>query len=274
MTTKILLIALSLSSFAHIVQSQVIQGKITDVVTNSPLPGANIIINTDNKGTISASDGTYQIAVPEPGNYTISCSFMGYIAVKKSVTVSDSIVKVNFVLAPDSKQLDEVIIQGEITSPVKRTGDALYTGSAITSKGISLMGASASSSVYNTLDIMPGITVEGQDAYGLSEKSVRIRCIRSTFSGMTIEGFSNYGIMPIGAREDIYDMENMKSVAVYKGATPSDLGTATGSKGGVIELQYKRPSDSLTVNTKQFVGASNYLRSFVRVDLIFVYCCQ
>jgi len=124
MTTKILLIALSLSSFAHIVQSQVIQGKITDVVTNSPLPGANIIINTDNKGTISALDGTYQIAVPEPGNYTISCSFMGYIAVKKTITVADSIVKVNFVLVPDSKQLDEVIIQGEITSPVKRTGDA------------------------------------------------------------------------------------------------------------------------------------------------------
>ena len=50
---------------------------------------------------------------------------------------------------------------------------------------------------------------------------------------MTVEGVPNYGIMPIGAREDIYDMENMESVSLYKGASPADLGTGSG-KGFVL----------------------------------------
>jgi len=267
MTNKILLIVICLSGFADFAQSQVIQGKITDAATGTALPGANIIINIENKGTISASDGTYQFTVPESGKYTLSCSFIGYITVERSVIVSDSAARVNFELDENLKQLEEVIVYGEITGPVKRTGDALYTGSAITSKGISLMGVSASSSVYNALDIIPGISVEGQDAYGLSEKSVLIRGINSKFSGMTIEGFPNYGIMPIGSRDDIYDMENMQSIALFKGAAPADLGTATGSKGGVIELQYKRPSDSSSVHFRQSAGTENYLRSFIRIDI-------
>jgi iron complex outermembrane receptor protein len=248
-------------------QTQVIQGKITDTETGRPLYGANVMINTLNIGAISSFDGTYHIAVSGPGYYMISCSFIGYVTIEKKVDVTKNIVNVNFELNPDYKQLEGVIIQGEITSPVRRTGDALYTGSALTSKGITLMGPSANSSVYNTLDILPGIAVEGQDAYGLADKTMRIRCISSIFSGMTVEGFPNYGIMPIGARDGIYDMENMKSIAVYKGATPSDLGTATGSKGGAIELQYKRPSDTFTFHVKQSAGTSDFFRSFARLDI-------
>jgi iron complex outermembrane receptor protein len=253
--------------FLQALKSQVIQGIIIDAVTGSPLAGANIIVKQENKGTVSVSDGSYQLTINNPGTYEIICSFIGYITIKKHVTISDSLVEVNFKLKPDIKKIDEIIIQGEITGPVKRTGDALYTGTALTSKGISLLGASANNSVYITLDIMPGIAVEAQDAYGLADKTVRIRGIKSNFSGMTIEGFPNYGIMPIGARDDIYDMENMQSVAVYKGATPSDLGTATGSKGGAIELQYKLPSDSFSVTIKQSAGTSNYFHSFARVDM-------
>lgn len=249
------------------INSQVIQGIITDEATGSPIAGATILVNEVNKGTVSMPDGSYQLKLNNGGTYELICSFIGYALMKKQVTTVSSNIEVNFVLKPDCKKIDEIIILGEITGPVKRIGDALYTGSALTSKGILLLGASANNSVYNTLDIMPGISVETQDAYGLSDKSVRIRGIKSSFSGMTIEGFPNYGIMPIGARDDIYDMENMQSVSVYKGATPSDLGTATGSKGGAVELQYKQPSDSISVTIKQSYGTSNYLRSFARIDM-------
>ncbi len=267
MEIKKIVFIVSFIFFLQALKSQVIQGVIIDAATGSPLAGANIIVKKENKGTVSISDGTYQLTVNNHGTFEITCSFIGYISIKKHVTLSDSLVEVNFKLEPDNKKIDEIIIKGEITGPVKRTGDALYTGTALTSKGISLMGASTNTSVYSTLDIIPGIAVETQDAYGLADKSVRIRGIKSNFSGMTIEGFPNYGIMPIGARDDIYDMENMQSVAVYKGATPSDLGTATGSKGGAVELRYKQPSDSFCVTIKQSAGTSNYFRYYTRVDM-------
>jgi iron complex outermembrane receptor protein len=266
MSLKSLLVITGHFLFLITGKTQTITGTIFDASTGNPLPGASIAVSQKKNGTISNQDGTYIIRGLEPGEYTIKCSFVGYSPEEKNIEITDQPIRVNIELNPFNRQISEVVIEGEITGPVRRAGDALFTGSAITRKGIKLMGASASNSVYNALSIMPGITIEGHDAYGLSDKNVRIRGIRSTFSGMTIEGFPNYGIMPIGARDDIYDMENINSVSVYKGAAPADLGTATGSKGGVIELKYKRPADSLQVDLQQSAGTSAYLRSFGRVD--------
>lgn len=260
----ILIFGLLLSTSAF---SQAIYGTVTDQATSNPLAEASLKLMPGNTGTISSEKGNFILEQLKPGKYTLQCSHIGYQPMKKQIHITGNDVMVHFELQPTIRQIDEIIVQGNITGPVKRTGDLLFTGTAITQKGVSLMGASAANSVYNTLDIMPGIAVENNDAWGLSGKTVRIRGIRSTFSGMTIEGFPNYGIMPIGARDDIYDMENMESVSVYKGAAPADLGTATGSKGGVIELKYERPADSLRMKIKQMAGSSAYLRSFARVDL-------
>ncbi|MFO8001188.1 MAG: TonB-dependent receptor [Marinilabilia sp.] len=247
--------------------SQTIRGTVTDASSGKPLPGANISITPGNKGSVASEEGFFEIPDADTGEQTIKCTFIGYRPMKKSINPAegDTLI-VNFTLMSEQLRIGEVVVQGGITGPVRRAGDALFTGSAITSEGISLMGTSANNSVYNALDIMPGITVEGHDSYGLSDKAVRIRGIRSTFSGMTIEGFPNYGIMPIGARDDIYDMENMNDVSVYKGAAPADLGTATGSKGGVIELKYRRPDDSASADIRQSAGSFGYTRSFARVD--------
>jgi hypothetical protein len=46
---------------------------------------------------------------------------------------------------------------------------------------------------------------------------------------MTVEGVPNWGGNPIGPRDYIYDTENFQGIAVYKGATPADLGTGVGA---------------------------------------------
>jgi iron complex outermembrane receptor protein len=183
--------------------SQVIYGTVTDKATSEPLAGAALKLMPDDTGTISSEKGHFNFEQLNPGQYTLQCSYLGYQQVEKQINITDKDVVVNFELQRTIRQIDEIIVQGNITGPVKRAGDVLFTGTAITKNGISLMGAGAGNSVYKALDIMPGIAVENNDAYGLSGKTVRIRGIRSTFSGMTIKGFPNYGIMPIGARDDI-----------------------------------------------------------------------
>lgn len=263
------LIVILIFAFLHITSafSQAIYGTVADQATSEPLTGASLKLMSQNTGTVSSHNGKFSLKELKPGTYTLQCSYVGYQPKEKEIRITDNDVEVHFELQRNIRKINEIIVRGNLTGPVKRTGDLLFTGTAITKKGISLIGTSGANSVYNTLDIIPGIAVENNDAWGLSGKTVRIRGIRSTFSGMTIEGFPNYGIMPIGARDDIYDMENMESVSVYKGAAPADLGTATGSKGGVIELKYDRPADSLRIKIKQMAGSSAYLRSFARVDL-------
>lgn len=255
--TVVLMIVIQGISFAQ----NIIQGNIYDE-NNIPIPGANIIVPNTNIGVTGNENGYFKIeSKDEIKAIVISC--LGF----KTDTITDISGKLKIKLQTAIANINEITIAEKYTKPVKRTSDAIYTGSAITKAGINLMGASASNSVYNALDFMPGVNVESNDAYGLGEKTVRIRSIKNYFSGMTIEGFPNYGVMPIGARDDIYDMENMQQIAIYKGATPSDLGTATGSKGGAIELKRKRPSKKFATELHQSYGMNNFMRTFLRIDL-------
>jgi iron complex outermembrane receptor protein len=176
----------------------------------------------------------------------------------------------NDLMAGDEKSdvyvLEDITVTGELIRPTKQTGDSLYTGTSVTKKGIELLGTPAKTSVYNVLDILPGINVESNDPYGLSGKDIRIRGLKGFYSGMTVEGIPNYGIMPIGAREDIYDMENMESVSLYKGASPADLGTGSGNRGGSVELQLRRPEDKAGVEVSQSFGSKDFVRTFLRID--------
>lgn len=262
MKLKIIVSFVSFLIVIHSIAQGEINGKVIDKTTNQPITGANILISKTMHGTISNKEGIFHLK-SDTIIKSITVSFIGY----KSEVINKPSQEIIISLTPTASELDEVIVNAAYTKPVKRTSDAIYTGSALTEKGITLMGISASNSVYNAIDLMPGINVESNDAYGLSEKSVRIRCIKDYFSGMTLDGFPNYGIMPIGARDDIYDMENMQQIAVYKGATPADLGTATGSKGGAIELQFRRPLENFGIQMSQSAGMNNFTRSFVRFDL-------
>jgi iron complex outermembrane receptor protein len=162
--------------------------------------------------------------------------------------------------------LGTITVQDRLILPIKQTGDSLYTGSSVTKKGMELIGTPAETGIYNALSILPGTNVESLDPYGLSYSYTRVRGLKEMFIGMTVEGIPNYGIMPIGAREQIFDTQNLKSVSLYKGASPADLGTGSGNRGGAIELQLRRPEDRIGAEIGQSFGSDNFMRTFLRVD--------
>ena len=71
------IIALLLSSFSS-GQSAEVRGRITDANNNEAVPFANIIVVGTNKGTISNTDGSFQISGLEPGYIQLKVSFIGY----------------------------------------------------------------------------------------------------------------------------------------------------------------------------------------------------
>ena len=166
----------------------------------------------------------------------------------------------------DVPVLKPITVMGELIRPTRQAGDSLYTGTTVTQRGIELLGTPAKTSVYNVLDLLPGLNVESNDPYGLSGKDIRIRGVKGYFTGITVEGIPNYGIMPVGPREDIYDMENMESVSLYKGAGPADLGTGSGNRGGSVELRLRRPEDNLGIELSQSFGSEDFVRTFLRLD--------
>jgi len=179
------------------------------------------------------------------------------------------IVATNSIAGDEGKKvysLGTITVQDQLILPTRQTGDSLYTGSSVTKKGLELLGTPAETSIYNALSILPGTNVESFDPYGLSYSYTRVRGLKEMFIGMTVEGIPNYGIMPIGAREQIFDTQNLKSVSLYKGASPADLGTGSGNRGGAIELQLRRPEDKIGAEISQSFGSDDYMRTFLRVD--------
>lgn len=169
----------------------------------------------------------------------------------------------------DRLVLDDIVVTGtKLVTPTKQTNETVYTGSEITREGLDAQGSRAAVSVYEAINILPGVTVESIDPYGLAaeQKNIRIRGVRGFLGAMTVAGVPNYGGNPMGPREYIYDMENFDSIAVYKGAVPADLGTGVGARGGAVELRPKWPEEEFNVSLSQGIGANNYSRSFIRLD--------
>lgn len=163
-------------------------------------------------------------------------------------------------------KIKEITIVKNLTQPTKKIDDKLYTGTEITKKGIEALGAVANNNIFTIVNIVPSVSTNTTDAYGLGQNVMRIRGVRSMFTGMTMEGIPNYGLSPIGAREDIYDKENLGSVAVYKGAVPADVFSGSGNRGGSIDLSIRRSGRDAGLELGQSFGTQNYKRSFVRFD--------
>jgi iron complex outermembrane receptor protein len=172
-------------------------------------------------------------------------------------------------MAEEAVKLDDIVVSGKkLVKPTKQTNETVYTGSEVTKEGIEAQGAKAEVSVYEAINVLPGVSVESVDPYGLAaeQKNIRIRGVRGFLGAMTVAGVPNYGGNPMGPREYLYDMENFENIAVYKGAVPADLGTGVGARGGAIELRPLWPEETWGVKFGQGIGENAYSRTFLRLD--------
>jgi hypothetical protein len=59
---------------------QVIKGRIVDVISQTPLPGATVVVQDSNPmlGTMTDADGNFKLLNIKPGRYNLKVSFIGY----------------------------------------------------------------------------------------------------------------------------------------------------------------------------------------------------
>jgi outer membrane receptor protein involved in Fe transport len=90
-----------------------IVGKVIDVKTGEPLPGANVFIKGTKRGAATGVDGTYRIPNVSSGAYTILVSFIGYHTMEQAAQVAaNQETTLNFSMRPSALQMDEIIVTG------------------------------------------------------------------------------------------------------------------------------------------------------------------
>ncbi|OGC08813.1 hypothetical protein A2V82_14720 [candidate division KSB1 bacterium RBG_16_48_16] len=86
-----------------------IAGKVIDVETGDPLPGANVVIEGTSMGAAASVDGDYYIINLPPGDYTLRCDYIGY----QSVKLENQRVSINRTSHVDFK-LSSTVIEGQV----------------------------------------------------------------------------------------------------------------------------------------------------------------
>ena len=182
--------------------------------------------------------------------------------------ITGQLLIVGTAIAVDVKLPEVLVTEDRIITPTRQIDESVSTGSEISNKGIELQGSKAETSVNEAINLLPGLNTESADGRGLSgeQSTMRSRGVKGMLGALTVEGVPNYGGNPIGPRDYLYDLENISTIAVYKGAVPADIGTGVGSRGGAIELRPDWPHEKFGAQLSQGAGTDNYYRTFLRLD--------
>nr|WKN36306.1 SusC/RagA family TonB-linked outer membrane protein [Tunicatimonas sp. TK19036] len=85
---------------------QTVTGTVSDLSSDEPLPGVNVLVQGTSTGTVTDIDGNYSISVPG-ASAVLVISSVGYESVQETVGSRSTI---DVVLAPDLTQLGEVVV--------------------------------------------------------------------------------------------------------------------------------------------------------------------
>ena len=112
------------------------------------------------------------------------------------------------------------------------------------------------------------MNMETSDPYGFffSPISMRVRGQQAIGMSTMIEGIPIWGIQRPGPRLDIFDLENVQSITLYRGGSPPDKGLGGMDTAGALDVGLVKPADTFGGIAKQSAGSYDFLRTFVRVD--------
>ncbi len=241
----------------------IIKGKITGQNGHS-IPGVNIFLKGTTSGTVSNTNGNYQLSVPA-GKHIIQVSFTGYKTINYSFNIKNkqTIVK-NFVLKEDLLSLSEVVVTG-----VQNPQTKLASSVAITTVSPKQISEIAPRSTADLLKSIPGFYVESSGGKGNANVFARglpssggLRYVQLQENGMPVFEYGDlmFGNTDIMVRVD----QSVERVEAVRGGSASVL--TSNAPGGIINFISKTGGPKTTGTFIQYVGLT-YMHSRTGFDI-------
>jgi iron complex outermembrane recepter protein len=223
--------------FSLSVQSQTtLTGKVTDQNDAQPLVGVNVFIPEILSGTITDSDGKYEIANLPKRKILIRISFIGYETIIEELDLTVNARK-DFVMEESPEVMNEVVVTG--TSKATDIRKSPIPISVMESKEIDM---SLNTNIISSLAKLPGIS-EVTTGPNISKPFIRglgYNRVLTLFDGVRQEG-QQWGDEH-GIEADEYDVERAE---VVKG--PASLTYGSDAMAGVVNLMPYRPVKEGTI---------------------------
>ncbi|HZH71487.1 MAG TPA: TonB-dependent receptor [Mariniphaga sp.] len=213
-------------------QNATISGRVSDAVTNEPLPFVNVVVSGTTIGTVTDINGNFLLKGLKSGFIRLEASFVGYkTKISSEVEVSSARTNsIEIMMEEQKEQLDEVTVTA---SPFRKTEESPVS---LRSIGIGEIEKypGANRDISKVIQSFPG--VQSTAAYrndviirggGPSESRFYLDGVEVPF----INHFATQGASggPVG----IINADFLREVNFYSGAFPANRGNAL---SGVLEF--------------------------------------
>jgi iron complex outermembrane receptor protein len=251
-------------------QTSSIQGHVS-TAAGQPAVGVSIGIKGTTIGSITDSDGSYQLAQLKPGTYTLGVSMVGFKTQQRRVEVktAESVTQ-NFTLEPSSEQLNEVVVEGQQANKFARKSSDYVGKMPLTNLenpqvyatvGKELLTEQLVFSVDDATRNVPGLqkmweaTGRGGDggAFYASRGFVVSSQLRNGVAG--------------NVTSDI-DAINLEKLEVIKGPSATLFGSSLTSYGGLLNRVTKKPYDNVGGEVTLAAGSYGFHRVSADVNLV------
>lgn len=214
-----------------------LSGTVTDQENGETLIGINVIIPSQQTGTVTNEYGFYSITLPE-GSYEVRFSSLGYSTVTKTI-ILDANRKLSVAMPPSTAELETIVIESDIEeldidSPEMST-NALKIE---TVKQVPVV--LGETDVIKALTLLPGITTAGEGAAGFNvrggaaDQNLVLLDEATLFNSDHLFGFFS-----------VFNPDAIKNLKLYKGGIPARYG---GRVSSVLDI-YQRDG-----NQNRFAG--------------------
>lgn len=241
-------------------QSKQITGKVTDQKDGSALPGVTVKIKDGIAGTVTTSDGTYKLSVPEKGA-TLIFSFVGYD--DKEVVVGDQQV-INAALGTGNKELSEVVVVGYGTQTRRNLTGSI---SKVTAKEIADLPLPTFETALQGR--APGVFINSGSGRLGEALNIRIRGISSVTASndplIIIDGIPvvSQTASNLGAKDNplaSINPDDIASMEVLKDAAAAAIYGARASNGVILVTTKSGKAGRTKINAGVFGGLSEPTR--------------
>lgn len=222
-------LVLLMQCFAVIAFSQIpISGEVISE-EGEELPGATVVLVDSYKGAVSGNDGSFEIAVPKPGNYVLEVSFIGYEKETLSVDVQQPLnLTVELKLSP--------VLAEEVLVSATRAGEKTPVAKTTVEKE-TIESRNMGQDIPYLLSMTPSYVATSDAGAGVGYTNFRIRGtdlnrINVTVNGIPMNDAESHGTWFV----DIPDLAgSIDNIQIQRGVGTSTNGAA--AFGATINMQ-------------------------------------
>ncbi|WP_194778109.1 TonB-dependent receptor [Pararhodonellum marinum] len=220
-------------------------GKVIDD-QNLSLPGANVILEGTNKGTVTNQLGDFVIQGIPAGNYKVTVSYLGYNSVTKDISLQDGqTLDMRFQMMPGTLEGGEFIVFGDRLKGQARALNQQRTNSNITNiVAADQIGRFPDANIGDAIKRIPGITMQNDQG---EARNIIIRGMAPELNSVMINGERVPSAEGDNRRVqmDLIPSDMIQTIEVNKSVLPDMDADAI---GGAVNLVTRKAPNGLRVS--------------------------